>query len=230
MTLDPISPTRERLDVEPLRVLATLPSMGKLMVASSERGVTHERIGPVEAVSSEGSLIRVSGASHHSQIDPREIACIIADRSGRMGEKVFPRIDFQRSDETILFSVVGFEGIEPFDAALTPLGAGTPLEAAPSKPAGERGEVTESDPGAGPFEQALVSGKETTVGFHRQGFEQLWRGRIEAVKPAMGFINIIQPDFHMHLKANAVAGWRQDGDRLFAVAPGGALVGLFVSP
>lgn len=230
MTMERTPPTRERLDIEPLRVLATLPSMGKVMVASSERGVTHERIGPVEAVSSEGLFIRVSGPSHDSRIDPREIANIIADRSGRMGEKVFPRIDFQTSDDAVLFSVVGFEGIEPFDAALASLGAGTPLEAAPGKPAGERGEVVESDPGALPFSRASASGEATTIGFHREGFEQRWRGRIETVKPAMGFINIIQPDFHMHLKAGAVTGWRQDGDRLFAIAPDGSLLGLFVAP
>jgi hypothetical protein len=44
----------------------------------------------------------------------------------------------------------------------------------------------------------------------------------------MGFINIIQGDFHLHLKAGAITGWRRDGQELHAQA-GEAMSGLYVS-
>src|SRR5690606_25666929 len=145
-----------------------------------------ERIGPVETVTSEGPFVTLSGAAHDSRIDTREIAEIIVDRSGRMGDKSYPRIDFRTSDGTVLFSVVGFDGLEPFDAALEPLGRGIAVEPAPAKPAGERGEVAPDDPGALPFEAAVASGEEAAIAVRRQGFEQAWRGRLEGVEPAMG--------------------------------------------
>lgn len=221
-------PSRERLEMNPATVLAVLPAIGRLMVASSDCGVTHERIGSVETVVSEGPLVTLSGASHDSRIDTREIAEIVVDRSGRMGDKAYPRIDFRTSAGTVLFSVVGFGGLEPFDAALAPLGRGIAVEPAPAKPAGERGEVAPDDPGALPFEAAVTSGEETVIAVRRRGFEQAWRGRIEAVKPAMGFINVIQPDFHLHLKAGAVASWRQEDEELRAQAPDGSFAGLVV--
>ena len=32
---------------------------------------------------------------------------------------------------------------------------------------------------------------------------------IESVKPAMGFINVMKPDFHLHLRGGAVASWQR---------------------
>jgi putative heme degradation protein len=47
------------------------------------------------------------------------------------------------------------------------------------------------------------------IRFERPGFAQSWSGVIEGVKPAMGFINVMRSDFHLHLKAGAVADWQR---------------------
>ena len=50
--------------------------------------------------------------------------------------------------------------------------------------------------------------------------DQRWRGIVPAINPAMGFINLIAADFHLHLRAGAVAlrtesrnGWRSRAGR-----------------
>src|SRR5690606_25039288 len=150
-------------------------------------------IGVVESAVPESARFRLAGAAHDARIDTGELAQIVVDRTGRMGGKAYPRIEFLTAEGAVLFNVGGFEVLAPFDAALAPLGVGTEVDAQAPKAAGERGEVAEGDPGAIPLEQALASGEEIIIGFRRRGFEQLWRGRVEAVKPAMGFINIIRP-------------------------------------
>mgnify|MGYP001040057467 CR=1 FL=1 len=221
-------PARERLEISPAKVLAALPA-GRLMVGTSNLGSTHERIGTVENVEVDGRFVTISGAMHDSRIDTREIGGVVVDRSGRMGDKAYPRIDFHSPEGIVLFSVVGFEGLEPFDAALAPLGEGVAVEPAPEKPQEERTEAAADDPGREPFDAALTAGDEIVIGMRRSGFEQAWRGRVEAIKPAMGFINVMRPDFHLHLKAGAVARWRREGGELQAEAADGSLLGLFVA-
>ena len=50
-----------------------------------------------------------------------------------------------------------------------------------------------------------------TIAFSRPGLTQSWNGVIESVSPAMGFINVMRPDFHLHLRGGAVARWRRNG-------------------
>jgi len=228
MTEPILTKARERLRADPASVLAVLPAMGKLMITASHLGATHERIGVVQSVAVDNGWIVNGGAEHESRVDGSAVAEMIVDRTGGMGDKIFPRIDFLARDGGTLFSVVGFEGLEPFDAALAPLGAGEPVEPKPDEPRGERAEVEAGDPGGEPFEAALASGTDVVVAFRRPGFEQVWRGKVEAIKPAMGFINIMRPDFHLHLKAGAVARWRGQGTELAAENGDGADLGLVV--
>ena len=53
------------------------------------------------------------------------------------------------------------------------------------------------------------------------GVSQSWQGRIEAVKPAMGFLNVMTPDFHLHLEGGSVSGWRAEPGRRIALDAGG---------
>jgi putative heme degradation protein len=65
------------------------------------------------------------------------------------------------------------------------------------------------------------AGTPVVVGFRQPGFWQAFRGVVETVKPAMGFINIMRADFHLHLKSGAVAEWREvDGERRAVNADG----------
>jgi len=219
---------REWLERDVEAVLRTLPAMGRLMITANHLGATHERIGVVETVSASDGWVIQSGAEHDSAVEADAVGRIIIDRTSRMGDKAYPRIDFLTRDGSALFSVVGFEGLEPFDAALAPLGKGVAVEPKPEEPRGERGEVEENDPGGRPLHDALANGDEIAIGFRRPGFRQVWRGRLEGVKPAMGFINVIRSDFHLHLKAGSVAEWIEAGGELRATNQDGAELGLVI--
>jgi putative heme degradation protein len=206
----PTTLPRARLDATARDVLAVLPAIGKLMVTARHLGATHERIGTVETVSFEGGWAVIGGAEHESRIELAGVAEIIVDRTSAMKDKAYPRIDLHRPDGSYICGIVGFDGIEPFDAAVAPLGVGTAVDEKPDTPPGERVEATETDPGRLPLEDAQAAGTPVVIGFRRPGFQQFWRGTIDAVKPAMGFINVMRADFHLHLKAGAVAEWHHD--------------------
>jgi hypothetical protein len=199
---------REILPVPPASVIRKLPAMGELMITAKRKGATHERIGAIETVAVEDGWLACGGAAHNSRIDPTVITSVIVDRTSVMQDKVYPRIDF-RCGEEVLFSVVGFAGIEPFDAALAEFGPGDALPEEPKEPRAKRDEATLDEPGALPLQAAFKTGARVTIGFWRKGFEQEWTGVIESVKPAMGFINVMRPDFHLHLLGGAVAGWNE---------------------
>jgi len=200
---------RERLAVPPASVIRALPAVGKLMITAKRSGATHERIGTIEAVTIEDGLLVCSGAEHDSRIDPSVITSVVVDRTSIMGDQAYPRIDFSDAAGEVLFSVVGFGGLAPFDAALAEFGPGEALPEKPSEPRGERPEVDPQDPGARPFNLAKDAGATVSIGFSRKGFSQSWTGQVERVNPAMGFINVTRPDFHLHLRAATVSDWRR---------------------
>ena len=203
---------RERLPVPAASVIRALPSMGKLMVTAKRASATHERIGTIEAVTVDDGWLVCSGVEHDSRMDPSAIATIIVDRTSVMGEQAYPRIDFLDVDAECLFSVVGFNGLEPFDAALAQFGAGEALPEKPVEPRGERPNVDPEEIGTRPFNLARDTKANIMIAFSRPGFVQKWTGMVEKVNPAMGFINIMRADFHLHLKAGTVSDWRASGD------------------
>ena len=165
---------RERLPVPAASVIRALPAIGKLMVTAKRAGATHERIGTIERVTVDDGWLVCSGAEHDSRMDPSAIATIIVDRTSIMGDQAYPRIDFLAADGECLFSVVGFGGLEPFDAALAPFGPGEALPEKPAEPRGERPEVDPEETGARPLNKARDSGIEISIGFSRKGTR--WRG------------------------------------------------------
>ncbi|WEK04413.1 MAG: hypothetical protein P0Y65_19925 [Candidatus Devosia phytovorans] len=208
------SPIREILHVAPAEVIRRLPAMGNLMITAKQNGATHERIGTIETVTEDAGWLVCGGDCHDSRIDPSVISRVLVDRSSVMQGKTYPRIDFH-AGEVVLFSVVGFADIEPFDAALASLGAGEALPEKDKEPRPQRDEATPEDVGAQPLRQALDNAGQVTIRFIRPGFEQQWSGVVESVKPAMGFINVMREDFHLHLLGGSVAAWR-DGAALDA--------------
>ena len=213
------------LTAAPADVLDLLPGMGRLMVILRAGGATHERIGPVGAVSREGGVVRITGDCHDATIPLAPLAAIAVDRSSVMKDKVYPRLEFRDAAGLVLVAVVGMEGLEPFEAAL----AGFPRqpEAAPEKPArAERADLAAEDPACAPFEAIVASGQPAVITASANGVSQSWQGRIEAVKPAMGFLNVMTPDFHLHLEGGSVSGWRAEPGRRIALDAGGQPTGL----
>lgn len=202
---------RERLLHPAVEVLEAAGRLGRVMLTTRQEGATHERLGIVERVEKQGLNVRLAGADHDAVVDPSVLGSIILDRSGKIQDKVLPRLDFHHRDGGVLFSLVGLGGLEPFDAGLDGLMGEATDPAEPHIP-GERAEVKEGDIGAEPFAAACEAGAQIGIELRREGLLQRWSGRVEAVKPAMGFINIMRPDFHLHLLAGSVLGWRVDGE------------------
>ncbi|MBT1158179.1 hypothetical protein J1C56_21500 [Aminobacter anthyllidis] len=226
---------RERLDVAPAALLARLPAIGRVMINSERLGATHERIGTVDQVRIEDGWLVCQGTEHNSRIELAAIATVIVDRTSVMREKSYPRIELRGVDGESIANVTGFEGLEPFDALLGefPQGAPLPLEDRPSANAGDRKELDADDAGLEPFAAAERSGGRVRIEFSRPSFWQAWEGDMPAVKPVMGYVNVMQPDFHLHLKGGSVSGWRRESGadqlRFVALAIDGAETGLTVT-
>lgn len=201
-------PDYEALPLDPLKVLACLPAMGRLMIAANRDGATHERIGPVEFVTPVREAIRCRGSAHDAVIDPSAIGSIIIDRTGKMKDRVLPRIDFLGTQSDILFGVVGLEGLEPFDAALAGLDGTALAERAREERKTFPDNLNEDDPGFAPLHEAVAAAAPVTIELNRPGISQSWYGVIAQVKPAMGFGNVMTGDFHLHLRAGTVSGWK----------------------
>ncbi|BCB20034.1 ChuX/HutX family heme-like substrate-binding protein [Bosea sp. ANAM02] len=202
---------REKLAQAPAEILTSLPAMGRVMLSTRSGGATHERMGAVETVTISGTEARLSGAFHDSRIDLATVVSIVADRTSKMRERVLPRLECQDASGETLFSLIGLDGLEPFDKALEPFGAGEKLEPVQREASGNSGsaDVPEDDLGARSFAAILASGEAIAIDVKRAGLFQHWQGVLPEPKPAMGFVNIMQGDFHLHLKAGAVSGWAQ---------------------
>lgn len=214
----------------PATVIARLPAMGRVMIITSTGAVTHERIGLVERVAGAGDRLQCLGPNHDSSFAPDLVRDLVVSRGAGPGGKVYPRIDFNTAAGETLFSVVGFEGVEPFDAALEGLRTG-PAEGAPKGPAfAPRPEALETDPACAPFAAARDAGGSASVTIERPGFRQSWAGVVPAPKLAMGFVNVMVEDFHLHIAGGAVHGWEAEGTTRRALGADGAELGLSVTP
>lgn len=205
---------REKLNVDLYALLQKLPQIGRLMVNSKNLGATHERIGTVETVAFDNGRIIIGGAEHHSSIDASAVKDIIIDRTSIMRDKCYPRIDMLGADGEVVGSVIGFDGVEPFDAALAQFGAGTALdEKEKDETASERKEISEEDGGFEPFKRAEAEAANVRIELKLPHFHQQWQGVMPAIKPSMGFINVMVGDFHLHLKGDSVHSWsNEDSD------------------
>lgn len=219
---------RARLAATPEAVLATLPQVGRLMVTAKNLGATHERIGPVETVRFADGWAIIGGADHESRIELSAIAEMIVDRTSIMQGKCYPRLDLNRADGSYICGIVGFDGIEPFDGAIAAFGPGEALDPKPETGPTERIEPDPTDPGLLVLEATREAATPVIIGFRQPGFWQAFRGVVETVKPAMGFINVMRPDFHLHLKSGAVAEWRTIETERRAVDAAGRELGLYL--
>lgn len=192
-------------------VLRRVPAIPRVMQVFRFGGATHERIGRLETVARDGDDIVCGGACHDARVRASAIASVIADRSGKMKDLELPRIDFRDKSGEVIFSIIVMEGgLKSFNAALEGLSESA-APAADPRETPERKELDEQDPGLSPFARAVEKAAPITIAVQGPGFRQAWSGIAESVKPGMGFINVMRPDFHLHLKGGAVADWRREG-------------------
>lgn len=168
-----------------------------------------------------------------SVVDPGAIVKMHIDRSSVMRDKVFPSFKFSDAAGEVMFSIVGMEGTDPMDQALSGF-TSTSQEGVKVNRVGpviDRGtapEIPNTDAAMVVFSQLATLGDEVTITAQTSGLKQVWRGQIEAVKPAMGFVNVMTPDFHLHLKAGGIASWKEQAGVRIALDSEGAPCGLTV--
>src|SRR5262245_58292303 len=221
---------RQRLSESPVRILNRLPLAGKLMIVAQHDGVTHERIGTIERLEKQAGRAFCIGQAHNCSIDLGAVASVIVDRTARMKDKVLPKLEFQNAGDDKLFTVVSLDNGDKFDAHFGSL-AGAPV-AASDKPSSEAASLADDDPALKPLRAAIEAGIEIEIQMRRPALDQRWRGMLPAINPAMGFINLIAADFHLHVRGGTVAGWRSqradtDGEiELAAIGQDGDPLGL----
>lgn len=213
-------------------VIRRLPTMGKLMIIGKANGATHERIGVVEQIGEADGWLTATSPHHDSKMDPRLVCRIVLDTSGIIQDQVYLRLEFQDGNGDTLFACVGFEGAALFEAATEDLRR-TKLQAAAAAERPTRPDVADDDAGMKLLTTALTAARPITILFESAGFKQSWTGCVEKVSPAMGFINVLHPDFHLHLLGSAVASWDgqtpPEGFRLRAINDQEKAIGLTIS-
>lgn len=214
-------------------VAAALPRMGRVMVIGQANGVTHERIGVIDDVALDDDWIHLRGSAHDAKVARATIANLRVDRTAGMRDKILPRLDFLDAGGAVVFAVVALDGLAPFDTALAEFDqiASVPREKPAVDPAAAEkppSTLTEDDPAYQPFNYAGLHDHALRLIFEGQGFVQSWSGPLPPPKPAMGFLNIMTADFHLHLKGDMVKEW-QVQDRVWrAVNHAGKDMGLRV--
>jgi putative heme degradation protein len=232
--MDQQADLRRQLLAPPLNVFSRLPLLGRIMIAVRDDDVVLERIGVVQKLERDGTMMFCVGPAHDSEINLNNLSQVVVDYSSKMKDKVLPRIEFQEPTGKIVFSVVGLEGVEPFDTALKAF-EGVAIERL-VKPALESAPATldADDVGLQPLKAARAAEAEITIEMRRPGVTQRWHGLVPEINPAMGYVNIITSDFHLHLRGGGVTAWKRsdvaaDGTvELVAIGPGDKSLGLFL--
>lgn len=203
------TPGRALLALDPAAALARLTGMGRVMVIAVSGPATHERIGRVETVTRDGDVARLRGADHAAHIRLALIDKVVADRTVMMKDRPLPRLEFQDAAGVALFRAVALDGLAPFEAGLADV-AWSEAAPGPARAAGGEATLADDDPAYAPFRAAIADNRPLTITQETPALKQTWTGTLAELMPAMGYLNIIRKDFHLHLAGGAVSGWQSE--------------------
>jgi putative heme degradation protein len=203
---EPVS-YREALPLQPLAILQRAHLMGRALVGMRVGGTLLERIGVFDGVAEENGLIVAHGALHETRIDPKTIVSIVTDRSETPHDTILTYIDFLDAKGDSILKVTALDGPAGLMATLegfarSPLPYVAPLERSTVA-------VDSADTGAIPLLAAHASQQDVTLAVTRDGGFQSWTGKIAKIHFGHNYINIIQPEVHLHLRGRAVAEWTE---------------------
>lgn len=219
---DPVS-HRQALALDPFAVLSRVPAIGSLILGVRADGALLEGIGTIESVEQEDGFVVLRGPGRETRFEVSAIANIVTDQM--VMKNVMPFIEIFDAGGATIAKLTALDGLERFDAALDGI-ARTPLDAAPAAARPGPGD----EPVDGPLKAAEAAGKPVTLQAVKNGVVQRWTGTLTSVSFSHGFLNAMQPDMHLHIRAGAIASWRKesaDGSDVFSAIDGtGKPIGL----
>lgn len=214
---------RQLLALEPLAILSRVPAIGNLILGVRADGALLEGLGAIDTVTEEDGHAVLRGPGRETRFDLAAIASIVTDQM--VMANVLPFLELLDAGDNTIAKLTALDGLERFDAALEGLGR-TPLDAAPPAPRPGPG----AEPADGPLKAAEASGKPVTLQAVKHGVVHRWSGTLTSVSFSHGFLNAMQPDMHLHIRAGAIAAWHEasvDGSAAFSAIDGnGKPIGL----
>lgn len=219
-------PTRQELTATPAEIGLLLPGLGRVMVALSVGSAAHERIGRVAHVARRGGTLCLG---EETELDLGAVRRVVLDRGSVMRGQVYPRLEFQDGAGAVLMRVVGMEGEGPFETNLAHLlgPAPSPHEAVPTPAAEASPEVAPEDCAATTLLRRLhAAGGPVRVALRTGPAWQAWEGVPPEPRLVMGYVNLIEPSFHLHLRLGSVSGFHASEEGWEAVDDTGVRFGL----
>ncbi|WEK49682.1 MAG: hypothetical protein P0Y66_18555 [Candidatus Kaistia colombiensis] len=219
---DPVS-HRQALAPDPFAVLSRVPAIGNLILGVRADGALLEGLGAIDSVELEDGFAVLRGPARETRLDLSEIGSIVADQM--VMKNVMPFLEVLDAAGNTIAKLTALDGLARFDAALEGIGR-RPLDAAP--PAARPGPGDE--PADGPLKAAEAAAKLVTLQAVKNGVVHRWSGTLTSVSFSHGFLNAMQPDMHLHIRAGAIASWSKesaDGSDVFsAIDRNGKAIGL----
>lgn len=219
---DPVS-LRQVLAHEPLAVLRRVPAIGNLILGIRADGALLEGLGAIDSVEQEDGFAVLRGPARETRFELAAIATLVTDQM--VMANVLPFIEMLDADGNTIAKLTALDGLERFDAALEGIQR-TPVDAA--APAGHPGPGDAPDDT--PLKAAETAGRPVTLQAVKHGVAHRWTGTLTSVSFSHGFLNAMQPDMHLHIRAGAIASWRKesvDGSDVFSAIDGnGKAIGL----
>lgn len=217
---------RQLLTASPAEIGLLLPGLGRVMVTLAGPGIRHERLGRVAHVVRKADALCLGDEARLALAAVRRV---VLDRTSRMRDQAYPRLEFQDVTGATLLSVVGLEGAVPFETNLSHV-----LGAAlfPPEPVEEAAAATEpGDCVATTLLRRLhAAGGRVRLAFRQPSASQSWEGVLPEPRVMMGFVNLIEPGFHLHLRQGSVVGLRVSAEGWEALDASGAPSGLTLMP
>ena len=190
----------------PKVILETLSALGDLQIITRAGGIVHEQFGAFPLIEQTEAALACMGLDHYTLLAADRVRRVVLNRLGGTTAQPQPRIDFLDDDNVPLISVMGDRDSEALQAVLDGFER-RPIAAIDGPALPEAAPVEEDHASVAPLRAAARSGKRVTVEFQRPGVRSSWSGVVEGFKLGPRNVNIIQADFHLHLKGGTIEDW-----------------------
>ncbi|MGE4323871.1 MAG: hypothetical protein AB7E60_12700 [Sphingobium sp.] len=190
------------------QLLGRFDDCGPLQITVRCDGVGHEQFGRLQ-LRAAGDRLLVEGDMTLT-IETAMIDRIILNQQRGLTVADQHRIDFVTRDNVTAFSLLNLAEDSRWRTELNDM-IGEPVHDAPLQlfPAGQDAAL---DPALPILDAACRAGSPVEVQLAKPGASATWRGQIHALSASRDYVNVIQPDFHLHLRGGRIPRWEEERD------------------